>query len=110
MPYVRRNSEQQITAIFYAPEFDAQEFLPQHSPEIAQFLGIPTDAQLFNGLDEELIRVVEDLIDVLIVKNILRLTDLPLPAQEKLLSRKRLRQQLTNPQGASFLVSDEGLL
>ncbi|SFN25030.1 hypothetical protein SAMN05660284_01022 [Formivibrio citricus] len=110
MPYVRRNSEGQITALFHHSEPDAQEFLPQHSPEIARFLGVPADSRLFTGLDEELIRVVEDLIDVLITKNILRLTDLPLPAQEKLLSRKRLRQELAQPQSTSFLDSDDGLL
>lgn len=110
MPYVRRNSEGQITALFHNSESDAQEFLPQHSPEVARFLGVSADARLFNGLDEELIRVVEDLIDVLIAKNILRLTDLPLPAQEKLLSRKRLRQELTHQQSTSFLDSDKGLL
>lgn len=110
MPYVRRNSEGQITALFHTPEQNAQEFLPQHSAEIAQFMGVPADAQLFSGLDEDLIRVVEDLIDVLMTQNILRLTDLPLPAQEKLLSRKRLRQHLANPQTTSFLDSDQGLL
>lgn len=110
MPYVRRNSEGQITALFHNPESGAQEFLPQHSAEIARFLDVSVDAKLFNGLDEELVRVVEDLIDVLIAKNVLRLTDLPLPAQEKLLSRKRLRQQLVQPQTASLLDSDQGLL
>lgn len=110
MPYARRNSEGQITALFQSSEPDAQEFLPQHSAEIAEFLGLPADAMLFNGLDEELIRVFEDLIDVLIAKNILCLTDLPLPAQNKLLSRKSLRQQLAHPHVASFLDSDNGLL
>lgn len=110
MPYVRRNSEGEIDALFQHPEAGAGEFLPQHSPEVARFLGNEADAALFRGLDDELIRVVEDLIDVLIAKNVLRLTDLPVSAQEKLLSRKRLRSQLHRPSSDSLLDSDEGLL
>lgn len=110
MPYIRRAKTGRIDALLQNPEPGAEEFLPQHSPEIASFLGFPADAELFNGLDEELIRVVEDLIDVLIGKNILRLTDLPLPAQEKLLSRKRLRQQLNQPRLDILVDTDHGLI
>lgn len=110
MPYVRRNSAGNIVALLQAAEPDAEEFLPLHSPELATFFGLPADIQLFTGLDEELIRVVEDLVDVLIRKNILRLTDLPLPAQEKLLSRKRLRQQLSQSSFDILVDTDHGLI
>jgi hypothetical protein len=45
--------------------------------------------------DLEMIRVYEDLVDLLISRNLVLLTDLPLPAQEKLLRRKRLRTMLS---------------
>jgi hypothetical protein len=45
--------------------------------------------------DLEMIRVYEDLVDLLVSKNLVLLTDLPLPAQEKLLRRKRLRTMLS---------------
>jgi hypothetical protein len=45
--------------------------------------------------DREMIRVYEDLIDLLIGKNLLLLTDLPPAAQDKLLRRKRLRAMLS---------------
>lgn len=48
----------------------------------------------FNHLDYEFIRVVEDLIDVLILKGVLRITDLPPGAQRKLNARKDLRGKL----------------
>ena len=41
--------------------------------------------------DLSLIRALEDLIDALIRKDVLRLTDLPDSVQEKLLNRRRLR-------------------
>lgn len=44
--------------------------------------------------DLEMIRVYEDLIDVLLTKRIIMLTDFPPAAQEKLLHRKRLRRSL----------------
>ncbi|WP_028455113.1 hypothetical protein [Chitinilyticum litopenaei] len=109
MPYVRRNSDGEITALFRDPEPGAEEFLPLHSPEIAGFAGSQPDTELFQGLDIELIRVLEDLIDVMIHKNLLRLTDLPLPAQQKLLSRKRLRESLSNQINFS-IGPDDGLI
>ncbi|WP_028452480.1 hypothetical protein [Chitinilyticum aquatile] len=109
MPYVRRNSQGEITAIYRDPEDGAEEFLPQHSPEIAGFVGQQPESELFQGLDIGLIRVLEDLIDVMIQKNLLRLTDLPQPAQEKLLSRKRLRESLSSQLNFS-IGPDDGVI
>lgn len=44
--------------------------------------------------DSELIRVLEDLIDVLISNGTIRLTDLPPKALEKLTLRKQARKKL----------------
>lgn len=44
--------------------------------------------------DSELIRVLEDLIDVLISNGTIRLTDLPPKALEKLTVRKQARKKL----------------
>lgn len=44
--------------------------------------------------DQALIRVVEDLIDTLIGKNLLHFTDLPEAAQAKLLERRSLRRSV----------------
>jgi len=41
--------------------------------------------------DLEMIRVYEDVVDLLISKGIICLTDLPLPAQDKLLRRRHMR-------------------
>jgi len=110
MPYVRRDLEGQVSALLQAPEADAQEFLPSHHPEIAKFLDKPIEPELFDKLDEDLIRVLEDLIDVLINKNLLRLTDLPEAAREKLLSRKNLRQHLSQHRLNNLIDSDQGLI
>lgn len=44
--------------------------------------------------DSEFIRVIEDVIDVLITKNIIAITDLPQAAQDKISDRKTKRSNL----------------
>lgn len=53
--------------------------------------------------DQALIRVVEDLIDTLIRKDLLHFTDLPEAAQAKLLERRTLRRSVS----ALNLLRDE---
>lgn len=49
---------------------------------------------LLANSDEDLIRILEDLISVLIDQNIVLLTDFPKGAQRKLLRRQGIRQKL----------------
>ena len=44
-------------------------------------------------LDIDLVRVLEDVIDLLVARGVFRFTDLPESAREKLLYRKTLRSQ-----------------
>lgn len=106
MPYVRRSAEGVIVALLNEPAADAQEFLPGAHPDVAAFVGADLSSG-FNGLDSSFIRVMEDLIDVLIEKNVLRLTDLPPEAQKKLLARKDLRRRL---KGALDLLGDRDVI
>lgn len=46
--------------------------------------------------DSDLIRVLEDLIDILIKNGTIRMTDLPPKALEKLSARKQVRMKLHN--------------
>jgi len=62
----------------------------------------------FSTLDVTFIRVLEDLIEALIEKGELRLTDLPVAAQQKLSKRKGLRRRLRDD--LDLLDDDENLL
>jgi len=62
----------------------------------------------FATLDVAFIRVLEDLIDTLIEKGVLRLTDLPEEAQRKLSERKGLRRRLNDD--LNLLDDDENVL
>ncbi len=55
-----------------------------HDPDVQAFL---------QALDIDLVRVLEDVIDLLVTRGIFRFTDLPESAQQKLMFRKTLRSQ-----------------
>ncbi|WP_417069547.1 hypothetical protein [Niveibacterium terrae] len=93
MPFIRRAPDGAILALLGEAENGADEFLPGNHPEVLRFLG-QKEGQTFNALDADFIRVLEDLIDALIAKGVLRVTDLPHEAQRKLAARKGLRNRL----------------
>jgi len=64
--------------------------------------------QDFSALDDDFIRVLEDLIDALLNNGTLRLTDLPPQALEKLNRRKQVRERLRN--SLDLLPDDDGLI
>jgi hypothetical protein len=81
------------------------ESLPSNHPEVLAFLG-QEDSRSFAEMDANLVRVLEDLIDALLKRNILRITDLPVEAQAKLFERKHFRE---NMQGNALkLFGDHG--
>lgn len=55
--------------------------------------------QALSATDLEMVRVLEDLIAVLIDTGVIKLTDLPKPAQDKLDRRLRLRARLADRSG-----------
>lgn len=60
----------------------------------------------FSKLDADFVRVLEDLVDTLIANGTLRLTDLPIQAQQKLSQRKQQRRRLT--EDLDLLDDDDG--
>ena len=55
-------------------------------------MGEGAESQQFASLDAGFLRVLEDLIDALIRRNVLCITDLPMEAQLKLFDRKHFRE------------------
>ena len=75
----------------------------EHSAEVTEFLNRSPSAG-FNESDADFVRVLEDLIDTLIIKNVIRHTDLPVAAQQKISKRKGLRNRM---QGALNLLGGD---
>lgn len=93
--YLRRDESGQIVALSHLQLSDHSEAASSADAEVRAFVQrlTPSD-DVFLDSDLALIRVVEDLIDVLINKEIVRLTDFPDSAQSKLFERRKLRNSL----------------
>ena len=115
MPYVSRDESGLVNAIYLRSHPKAMEFLPSDHPDIVLFFGgVPPENLENHALmelthsDIEFIRVIEDVIDVLIHKNILTFTDLPEKVREKIISRNDARGRLAGYN--DLVLPDEGLL
>lgn len=112
MAYVKRGADGRIIAVFADAQADAGEQLPGDHPELLAFLargegpgGEMRDALAYlAGSDLEMIRVLEDLIDVLIQRKVIQMTDFADAAQAKLVQRRTIRGQIAIPDP---LVDDE---
>jgi hypothetical protein len=100
MLYVERDGEGTIIATHISPKPNASEEKSVVDEELLDFLNKTVSADsrklLLSLSDMGIIRLLEDLIDLLIHKNIIFYTELPEQAQEKIRERKRLRQTITS--------------
>lgn len=95
MPFVRRTPAGQIDSLHRQAE-PGTEFLPDHHAEVQAFIGNAQAARDdFTRLDADFVRVLEDVIDTLIVKNVINITELPEQAQAKLFARKSFRERVS---------------
>ncbi len=94
MPYITRNDQGAIASLLREAPAVGAEFLAADHPDITAFLGAPS-GEAFDRLDADFVRVIEDVIDTLIVKNLINITDLPEQAQAKLFARKSFRERIT---------------
>lgn len=112
MVYARRNSDGRIIALYNTPNEDAGEAVSVNSEEVMEFLlhdemSDEKSREILSRMDLEMVRITEDIIELLIDKGLIMFTDLPQAAQQKLLSKKRLRQHLHG--GNPLLVDIEEL-
>jgi len=68
--------------------------MPGDAPEVLDFIDEMARAgDALRDSDLSFVRVLEDVIDLLVARNLIRFTDLPNPAQAKLLQRRSRRRQ-----------------
>lgn len=104
MPYVLRDQDGQVVAVAEVPLTDDAEEVSSDDPELLALMTRTCDAELtddeaFVNSDLSFIRVLEDLIEVLIRRGVISLSDLPGPAQDKLMQRRALRGWLAGVVG-----------
>lgn len=108
MPYARRAADGRIASLHRDAVGDA-EFLADDHPDVQAFVGNDSAAREdFSRLDADFVRVIEDVIDTLIVKNLINITDLPEQAQAKLFARKSFRERVSKSSLRLFEPTDFG--
>jgi len=103
MPYISRNEKGEIVELHSSPIEQNDQWLEANNPEILAFMkGMATKEKVQTELtstDSEMVRVVEDLIDMLMERQIFIFTELPEPVQAKLNARKQLREDISSLEG-----------
>jgi len=109
MFYVQRDAQGQLIRVEAAAYAEATETLPADNHEIQAWYAneaVENSLRQLKQSDFEMIRVLDDLIQVLTQKGVIRVTDLPAAAQAKLMDRTQAREALG---GLSQLIDeDEG--
>ena len=109
--YIERNDQGEIIALHKSSTNSASEQKPLNDPEVIAYLSENPAAgpikTLLHTTDPGMIRVIDDLVDTLISKNVIKFTDLPTDAQQKLLNRKKFRSDLSKD---TIIMDDEGIL
>lgn len=112
MPYVKRDPSGNIIELHEMPEDSDTEWLELFDAEVLNFLKTTQNTKnakvALNALDAEMIRVVEDLIDLLIDKQVILFTELPEAVQHKLGARKMLRSKMESLE--NLIGEDQKLL
>jgi len=107
MFYIVRSADGAIQSVSREQQ-PGNEMLDEDAPEILRFFRASKPEPAFSEADADFVRVLEDLIDTLILKNVIQHTDLPPAAQRKMLVRKGLRSRLHG--ALNLLGSDDRIL
>ena len=116
MPYVQRDAHGLIQSLHLEAGPGQGEWLAADAPELLAFLATaapgseaaPAPREAYAALDADFVRVLEDLVDVLIGRGIIRITDLPNEAQTKLFARKSFRDRVNQNSLRLFEPGDAG--
>ena len=108
MPYVNRNERGEVIQLSDMPNKEGSEWLEVGHPDVIEFLQQPSQAnelkKSLSSSDSEMVRVVEDLVDLLMEKQVFVFTELPEAVQDKLNKRKKLRHDVN---ALSNLIGDD---
>ena len=115
MPYIRRNALGQIDSLHRQSSREFRSTFPTSTRTCRPLSVDAAPSSDFGRLDADFVRVIEDVIDTLIMKNVLNITDLPSEAQAKLFARKSFRERITRNSlrlfgnsGFSEVIDDTG--
>ncbi|PLY07111.1 MAG: tryptophan synthase subunit beta like protein [Desulfuromonas sp.] len=92
--YVQRDDTGRIVSVSLEENQDCREAVDSQAPELAQFCQLVVgENDTLAKSDLPMVRVLEDLIELLVSRGVIRFTDFPEEAQHKLLERLCLRER-----------------
>ena len=95
MPYVKRDARGSIVAVSQTPEAGCLEAVAADDEQLQQFLGtLSGNHSELQASDQDFVRVLEDVVDLLMDKGVILFTELPASAQDKIMRRQRLRSEM----------------
>lgn len=109
MVYIKRDKDGHICALYSQGGKGITEQVDFNNPEVVTFLSRcdKNNHLEFLQSDLQLIRVLEDVIDILINKNIITITDFTQPVIDKLLARQAFRKRYSGAAGMEYNEDDE---
>lgn len=112
MLYAKVNKDGEIIDVATSQSNEYKLLVAPNDPVVAALLEsklktAETNTQdLLENSDSEMMRVLEDLIDLLTEKRLIQFTELPMAAQKKLLSRKWVRGVQNNSTDDRLIIED----
>ncbi|PLA75334.1 hypothetical protein CYQ88_01845 [Hydrogenovibrio sp. SC-1] len=110
MVYIKRNAQNEIIDMQFSPK-SGYEYCSLYDPDIKSFIEESQNEELIKKIlktmDIEMVRVIEDLVDILVDRRLILFTDLPEPVQNKLLFKRSIRENLA-PE--SSMIDDDEVL
>jgi len=97
MIYIKRNANNEIEDLQFSnlPGYTQTSLF---EPEIKAFLENTQNEELIKkvltNLDLDMVRVIEDMVNLMVEKGLILFTDLPEPVQNKLMFKRSLRKSL----------------
>ncbi|HEY7775576.1 MAG TPA: hypothetical protein VIC02_03455 [Kineobactrum sp.] len=104
MPYVKRDNTGKIVAVSHVEDVGLEQ-VAADDPQLQGFMRtLVTGADPLSATDQDFVRVLEDVVELLISRGVILFTELPQSAQQKILFRQRLRENLP---GSLNLLGDD---
>ena len=105
MPYVRRNAVGEIESVHRAAAPEAIEYLDSSSMELQQFMSSIERASGGGVPDPDFVQALEDIVDLILAKGLIAVSELPLSTQEKLVAWNDRRAQAALAKSRQFAAS-----
>ena len=112
MLYVLRDEQGNIQAVAETAISDKWQAVDLEDDALHAFLSKNPSVgnKVMEAADADFIRVLEDVIDILIDKEVIQFTEFPIPVQNKLLNRRRYREELRKDKDTNHLLDDDDVI